>query len=101
MTNSAKMARALDEARRKAGLSYSAVLRELWERLGEYAIGTVEGLRNYHRPESFPARPDAVQIAALCAIYKVKLEDVAPEIGEMLDALNDSFGRDAWLSTPV
>lgn len=92
------LALALDEARRDAGLSYSAVVRELYDRLGPYALSTVEGVRNYHRPDTFPTRPDLVQLAAFADIYGKKLEDIAPEAAEVMERLRDSLGRDAWLS---
>lgn len=69
VTNNEAIAKALDEGRRAAGLSYSAVVRELYDKLGTYALGTVEGVRNYHRPATFPARPDLIQINALTEIY--------------------------------
>lgn len=100
-THPEDLAQALDAARRASGLSYAAVVRELYDRLGPYAISTVEGVRNYHRPGTFPARPDLVQICALADIYKVKLEDIDPAGAEVLRRLSDSLGRGAWSALPV
>lgn len=100
-THHRELAAALDTARQQSGLSYSAVVRELYERLGPYALSTVEGVRNYHRPDTFPARPDVVQLGALADIYSVRLEDIAPEAAEVIRRVSDSLGGNAWSSLPV
>lgn len=101
MDNHEGLAQALDEARGRAGLSYSQVVGLLRDKLGVYALGTVEGVRNYHRPEMFPKRPDLIQIAALADIYGMKVEDLSPSAALALDAIRDSVRRDAWSSLPA
>lgn len=97
-THHEEIAQSLDRARREAGLSYSAVVREMYARLGPYALSTVEGVRNYHRPDTFPARADVVQLGALADIYGVKLEDIAPQAAEVIRRISDSLERGACLA---
>lgn len=78
MNHHEAIALALDEGRRKAGLSYSAVVGELRDRLGVFALSTTEGVRNYHRPETFPKKPDLTQILAMADIYLAQGVELSP-----------------------
>lgn len=77
----------------------SAVVREMYARLGPYALSTVEGVRNYHRPDTFPARADVVQLGALADIYGVKLEDIAPQAAEESPASRRARSSDWAISS--
>lgn len=82
-------------------MSYSAVVGQLRDRLGVYALGTVQGVANYHDPATFPRKPDIVQIAAMADIYGLKLGDLSEPISDALEVIRDSLRRGAWSGTPV
>lgn len=98
----AELAETLASMRDESGLSFSAIVGELRDRLGIYGISTAQGVRNYHDPAEIPSKPDVLNVLAMIEIHGRRLGDLPPAVERAvrnaLQGYRDLLARNAWSS---